>query len=128
HAAAPGPVLRTVPATGERLPAIGMGTWVTFNVGDDPGLVAQRLEVLRTFFDMGGAVIDSSPMYGTSEAVVGRCLARLGHPPALFSATKVWTWLQASGPGQMAESRRLWGVGRFDAMQVHNLLNWDGHL
>ena len=122
------PILRPIPSTGERVPAIGMGTWVTFNVAEDPGLVDRRLEVLRTFLAMGGAVVDSSPMYGTSEAVVGNCLARLGRPPALFSATKVWTWLQASGPGQMAESRRLWGVGRFDLMQVHNLLNWDGHL
>lgn len=122
------PILRPIAPTGERVPAVGMGTWVTFNVADDADLVDRRLEVLRTFLAMGGAVVDSSPMYGTSEAVVGRCLARLGKPPGLFSATKVWTWLQASGAGQMAESRRLWGVDRFDLMQVHNLLNWDGHL
>lgn len=121
------PILRPIPSTGERVPAVGMGTWVTFNVGDDTRLLGERLEVLRTFFDMGGTVVDSSPMYGTAEAAVGYCLARLGAAP-VFSATKVWTWLQASGPGQMAESRRLWGVERFDAMQVHNLLNWDGHL
>lgn len=127
-AAAAEPIRHRIASTGERVPAIGMGTWVTFNVGDDSRLQGERLEVLRTFFAMGGTVVDSSPMYGTAEAVVGRCLARLGAPPPLFSATKVWTWLQASGPGQMADSRRLWGVDRFDLMQVHNLLNWDGHL
>ena len=128
-AAADEPALsRPIPATGERVPAIGMGTWITFNVGSDPELLAGRVAVLRAFFELGGRVIDSSPMYGTSEAVVGHGLARLGRPRDLFAATKVWTWLQRSGPGQMAESRRLWGVERFDAMQIHNLLNWDGHL
>lgn len=127
-ARADGPALRTIRATGERVPAVGMGTWVTFNVGDDDALLAQRTEVLRAFFEMGGAVIDSSPMYGTAEAAVGHCLERLGRPKALFSATKVWTWWTSNGPEQMAESRRLWGVGRFDAMQVHNLLSWEGHL
>lgn len=121
-------VTRPVPATGERIPAVGMGTWITFNVGDDRALRDQRLEVLRTFLDMGGAVVDSSPMYGTAEAVVGHCLARLPDPDRMFSATKVWTWWQSNGPDQMAESRRLWGVRRFDAMQIHNLLNWEGHL
>ena len=119
---------RPVPATGELVPAVGMGTWITFNVGNDTSLRAQRVEVLRRFFAMGGTVIDSSPMYGSSEAVVGHCLAALGRPPGLFAATKVWTPLAMLGEGQMADSRELWGVERFDLMQVHNLLNWDGHL
>jgi aryl-alcohol dehydrogenase-like predicted oxidoreductase len=119
---------RPIPATGELVPAVGMGTWITFNVGDDASLRAHRVEVLRRFFAMGGAVIDSSPMYGSSEAVVGHGLAQLGRPDALFSATKVWTPLAMMGAGQMADSRELWGVDRFDLMQVHNLLNWDGHL
>jgi diketogulonate reductase-like aldo/keto reductase len=128
HAAA-GPILtRAIPATGERVPVIGMGTWITFNVGDDEGLRAQRAEVVRTFFEQGGTVIDSSPMYGTSEAVIGHCLARIGHEGPLFAATKVWTPLKWFGSGQMAESRELWGVPRFDLMQVHNLLSWEGHL
>lgn len=121
-------ITRPIPATGERIPAIGMGTWITFNVGDDQELRDNRLEVLRTFFTMGGTVVDSSPMYGTSEAVVGHCLARLPANVPLFSATKVWTWWQSNGRPQMDESRRLWGVDRFDAMQIHNLLNWEGHL
>lgn len=121
-------ITRPIPATGEPVPAIGMGTWITFNVGDDPALRDQRLEVLRTFLDMGGTVVDSSPMYGTAEAVLGHCLGRLPNAERVFSATKLWTWRQGAGPGQMAESRELWGVARFDAMQIHNLLSWEGHL
>ena len=83
---------------------------------------------MRTFFEQGGTVINSSPMYGTSEAVIGDCLARIGHEGPLFSATKVWTPLKWFGPGQMEESRELWGVARFDLMQIHNLLSWEGHL
>jgi aryl-alcohol dehydrogenase-like predicted oxidoreductase len=127
-AQAPPLLTRPIPSTGERVPAIGMGTWITFNVGADERLRAERARVLQGFFDNGGTVIDSSPMYGSSEAVLGWCLDRIYTDVAPFAATKVWTWLQASGPGQMAESRALWGVGRFDLMQVHNLLNWDGHL
>lgn len=121
---------KTVPATGARIPAVGMGTWITFNVGDSPELRAQRTEVLRTFFQMGGGVIDSSPMYGSSEAVVGHGLEQL--PPdltdGLISATKVWTPLGTDGPEQMNTSRRLWGVDRFDIMQVHNMVDWETHL
>ncbi|MDX1432153.1 MAG: aldo/keto reductase [Gammaproteobacteria bacterium] len=121
-------ITRAIPASGERIPAIGMGTWITFNVGEDRQLRDQRAEVLRTFFARGGGVIDSSPMYGSSEAVIGYCLGRLSDTSPLFSATKVWTWLTAGGPGQMEESRELWGVERFDLMQIHNLLSWEGHL
>jgi diketogulonate reductase-like aldo/keto reductase len=107
---------------------IGMGSWITFNVGDDPGARAVRVQVLRAFFERGGAVIDSSPMYGTSEEVIGHCLAQLEGDRALFAATKVWTPLQMLGPGQMEDSRTYWGLERFDLMQVHNLLNWESHL
>ena len=119
---------KPIPATGEAIPVIGMGTWVTFNVGDDPRARAQRTEVLRTFFEMGGGMIDSSPMYGSAEAVVGHCLAQLGPQPGLFSATKVWTWSGSEGPEQIEQSRKLWGVERFDLLQVHNLLAWEDHL
>ena len=109
-AAAPAAVLkRAIPATGERVPVIGMGSWITFNVGDNRRLREQRVKVLQAFFDMGGGVIDSSPMYGSSEAVIGYCLGRIADPQSLFSATKVWTLLQARGIRQMQNSRRLWG-------------------
>ncbi len=119
---------RAIPKTGERLPVIGMGSWITFNVGDDPALRAARLKVLQTFFDRGGGLIDSSPMYGSSEAVIGYCLRHIADKQGLFAATKVWTPLQWHGVRQMAESESLWGVKRFDLMQVHNLLDWEGHL
>ena len=128
RAAGPQPIRRAVPASGEMLPVIGMGTWITFNVGDDPVLRAERVKVLRTFFDRGGALIDSSPMYGSAEEVIGHGLARIDNDDALFSATKVWTPFQALGRKQMAESEKLWGHQRFDLMQVHNLVDWDAHL
>lgn len=128
RAAGPQLIRRAVPASGEMLPVIGMGTWITFNVGDDPGLRAERVKVLRTFFDRGGALIDSSPMYGSAEEVIGHCLARIDNDDDLFSATKVWTPFQALGRKQMAESESLWGTKRFDLMQVHNLVDWDAHL
>ncbi len=126
---APGRILeRSIPRSGERLPVIGMGSWLTFDVGKDIRLRDARVEVLRTFFDLGGGIIDSSPMYGSSQEVIGYCLARLAHKRALFSATKVWTWRKFDGVEQMEEARRLWGVERFDLMQIHNLLGWEGHL
>ncbi len=119
---------RVIPASGERVPAIGMGSWITFNVGDDEARRAQRLTVLRTFFEMGGRIVDSSPMYGSSEEVIGYCLRRISGDAALFAATKVWTPFQRLGIQQMEHSRRLWGVERFDLMQIHNLLDWEAHL
>ncbi len=124
-----GPILkRSIPSTGETIPVIGMGTWITFNVGKNEALRAKRLKVLQTFFDEGGAMIDSSPMYGSSEEVVGYCLRRMPNKPSLFSATKVWTVSQWLGIRQMKKSEALWGLDRFDLMQIHNLLDWQAHL
>jgi diketogulonate reductase-like aldo/keto reductase len=121
------PVLtKPIASTGEALPLIGLGTWITFNVGNDPAAHAERAEVMRNFFDAGGRMIDSSPMYGSSQPVIGEGLARLQPGPRLFSAEKVWT--SSDGPRQIAESRRLWRVPRFDLLQVHNLLAWQEHL
>ena len=128
RAAPPDLIRRAIPKTGEKLPVIGMGSWITFNVGDDPALRADRVEVLRTFFDRGGAVINSSPMYGSSEEVIGHCLARIENDAGLFAATKVWTPFQWLGKKQMVESEALWDTKRFDLMQVHNLLDWEAHL
>lgn len=119
---------KPIPKSGETLPVIGMGSWITFNVGEDINLRNKRVEVLRAFFAAGGGVIDSSPMYGSSEAVIGYCLERLSSKPGLFTATKVWTPLTWIGVGQMTESEEFWGTERFDLMQVHNLLNLDGHM
>ena len=127
-ALATGALLRPIPASGERIPAVGMGTWITFDVGEDPAARAVRVTVLREFFQRGGGMIDSSPMYGTSEAVVGHCLAALGYPEENFSATKVWIYGEQPGIQQMQHSRGLWGLARFDLMQVHNLLDWETQL
>ena len=127
-AARAGILTRAVPSTVERLPVIGMGSWLTFDVGADSWLRDGRAKVLQAFFANGGAVIDSSPMYGSSEAVIGYCLQNIADAGTLFSATKVWTPGQALGVRQMQHSRDLWGVERFDLMQIHNLVDWETHL
>ena len=106
--AAAAPLLRPIPSTGELLPAVGMGSWITFNVGEDAERRDQRVEVLREFFAAGGTVINSSPMYGSSEAVIGYGLERLGDVP-LFAATKVWTPLAMLGPGSWSARARCGG-------------------
>ena len=122
------PLTRTIPASGESLPVIGMGSWITFDVGGDTADRAVRTDVLRTFFELGGGMVDSSPMYGSSEEVIGHALTRLEAPKAFFSATKVWTPSGRRGPDQMAESEKLWGLERFDLQQIHNLVAWEEHL
>ena len=119
---------RKIPSSGEALPLIGLGTWVVFNVGSDPVAREQRIRVLRDFFSAGGRLIDSSPMYGSSQEVIGHGLTRLGRPAALFSADKVWTGSGPRGPAQIETSRRAWTVPRFDLLQVHNLVAWKEHL
>lgn len=105
-----------------------MGSWITFNVGPVKALRDARVKVLQTFFDHGGGMVDSSPMYGSSEEVIGYCLERIKNDDTLFSATKVWTLSQSRGVDQMQQSERLWGERQFDLMQIHNLLDWDAHL
>lgn len=118
---------RAVPASGERLAFVGLGTWITFDVGAGASSArAARGEILRAFFAAGGRLVDSSPMYGSSEEVIGAEMARIPDAP-LFSATKVWTVGGLAGRRQMERSRRLWGVKRLDLMQVHNLLDWQTH-
>ena len=119
---------KPIPATGEQLPVIGMGSWITFDVGDDKAARAERVKVLQAFFDGGGAVVDSSPMYLSSQEVIGYCLAQIVNKDALFAATKVWTPGKEMGIGQMEGSRNLWGVERFDLLQIHNMLDWETHL
>ena len=119
---------RAIPSSGEKLPVVGLGTWITFNVGDDPVLRDESAAVMKAFFDAGGRVIDSSPMYGSSQQVVGYGLAKLGGKVDVFSADKVWIGSGDDGPAQIEESRSHWGVRRFDLLQVHNLLAWEEHL
>ena len=119
---------RPVPSSGEALPLVGLGSWVTFNVGNDPVARDACAQVMGAFFAAGGRMIDSSPMYGSSQQVIGYGLTKLGRPAALFSADKVWISSGSRGPAQIEASRQAWGVPRFDLLQVHNLLSWEPHL
>ena len=121
-------ITKPIPSSGEALPVIGLGSWITFNVGQDTTARNTCTEVMRNFFALGGGMIDSSPMYGSAQEVIGYGLDRLGQPAGLFSADKVWISSTARGASQIEASRRHWGVPRFDLMQVHNLRSWEGHL
>jgi len=125
---APDPRTRPIPSTGERLPMVGLGSWITFNVGGDPQLLDQCAAVIAHFVKAGGRLIDSSPMYGSSQDTIGYGLKKLGQPGVVFAADKIWTWSVDDGPAQIETSRRKWGITRFDLLQVHNLLSWEGHL
>jgi aryl-alcohol dehydrogenase-like predicted oxidoreductase len=122
------PIRRPIPSSGELLPVMGMGTSQTFDVGDDPAVRAGLAEVLEVFFANGGTLIDSSPMYGRAESVVGDLLATSGRAPTVFAATKVWTDGRANGIAQMRESMQRMGVEVMDLMQIHNLRDWQTHL
>lgn len=124
---------RPIPRSGEALPVIGLGTWQTFDVGTDAAERAPLRDVLRRFLDAGARLIDSSPMYGRSEAVVGEELKALGRAQEAFLATKVWTTGREAGRSQVQGSERLMGAGRsaaprLDLLQVHNLLDWETQL
>lgn len=121
-------ITRAIPSTGEKLPVIGLGSWITFNVGNDPRGRAASIAVMRDFFKAGGRMVDSSPMYGSSQGVIGEGLRTLNAKEQVFSAEKVWTSSGRSGPQQIEQTRRHWGVERFDLLQVHNLLGWEAHL
>jgi diketogulonate reductase-like aldo/keto reductase len=126
--AIPRPISRAIPKSGELVPLIGLGSWITFNVGNDAAGLRKVTEVVRAFFAAGGRMIDSSPMYGSSQPAIGQALAALGTPKALFSAEKVWIGDVARGAAQMEATRAYWGVPRIDLMQVHNLVSWEQHL
>ena len=126
--AAPSLIARPIPSTGETIPAVGLGTWRTFDVG---GAASERdplRDVLRRFVALGGTVIDSSPMYGAAESVAGDLAAELAIADKLFLATKVWTSGREAGVAQMEQSLRRLRRQRLDLMQIHNLLDWRVHL
>jgi diketogulonate reductase-like aldo/keto reductase len=128
-AGAAGPLgQRTIPGSGEAIPVIGLGTWRTFDVGTGPSERRPLREVLHRFVELGGRVIDSSPMYGTAESVVGDLSTDLRLADRLFLATKVWTSGREAGIAQMEQSERRLRTRRMDLMQIHNLLDWRTHL
>jgi len=119
---------RPIPSTGEVLPVVGLGSWITFNVGDDPVARDACPDVMRNFVAAGGRLIDSSPMYGSSQEVIGYGLHKAALTGRVFSADKVWISSGTQGREQIERSRQKWQVARFDLLQVHNLLNWQDHL
>jgi len=119
---------RPIPSTGEPLPAIGLGTWETFDVGRGAAARAPLATVLQRFVELGGRVVDSSPMYGAAESVVGDLAAGLAITDRLFLATKVWTSGREAGMAQIDASSRRLRAPRLDLVQVHNLLDWRTHL
>ena len=129
---APSVVTKPIPSSREQIPVVGLGTWITFNVGKDRVALDACAEVIQAYFAAGGRMIDSSPMYGSSQATIGHGLARLDANKApVFAADKVWISSNkgdSRGPEQIEQSRRLWGLPKFDLLQVHNLLDWEVHL
>jgi aryl-alcohol dehydrogenase-like predicted oxidoreductase len=121
-------ILKAIPRSGELLPAVGLGTWQTFDVGGNEAARAPLRAVLREFAALGGSVIDSSPMYGNSENVTGDLTQELGLRKQLFLATKVWTSGRDAGVRQMEESFRRLRTERMDLLQVHNLVDYRTHL
>ncbi len=121
-------LLRPIPSSGERLPVVGMGTSRTFDVQGDAATMGQLAQVLEAFFDSGGRLIDSSPMYGSAESVVGELLGSERGKSRLFAATKVWTDGRTDGIAQMERSMQRLGADVIDLMQIHNLRDWKTHL
>ena len=126
NTAGPQPLTRTIPSSGEKIPVMGLGSWITFNVGKDPVARKQCFEVMRAFFEAGGRLIDSSPMYGSSQGVIGEGLQTLSMQGKVFAAEKVWT--SSNGTAQIEATRQFWRLSRFDLLQVHNLLAWEEQL
>ncbi|WP_420322733.1 aldo/keto reductase [Flagellimonas sp.] len=119
---------RRIPSTGEALPIIGLGTWQTFDVGNSMEKRKVLTEVLSKMHHFGGSVIDSSPMYATSERVVGDITSNLAYQNKLFYATKVWTSGKQAGIRQMEASMQKMKRQRMDLMQIHNLVDWKTHV
>jgi len=118
---------RTIPASGQALPIIGLGTYSVFDVEGTTEELDMRLAVVRALLDAGGSVIDTSPMYRRSERIVGDVLAAGGLRPRCFLATKVWSSGRDAGEQQMRQSAHLMQTDRIDLMQVHNRRDLDAH-
>lgn len=121
-------IKKTIQSSGEKLAVVGMGTSRTFVNPNDADFQQQLLEVLRIFFSEGGQLLDSSPMYGPAESIVGKLLPQLDNTDDLFAATKVWTRGEQAGIEQMQDSMRKMSVPVMDLMQIHNLKDWQTHL
>jgi len=127
-AAKPAAITRPIPSSGEQLPVMGMGSMGTFDVSGTPEELVRLTEVLQAFFDNGGALVDSSPMYGNAEAMLGEVLQHVHNKDALFTATKVWTEGKQQGIDEMYRSMGRMRVTTIDLMQIHNLKDWRTHI
>ncbi len=121
-------VKKTIPSSGERLSVIGLGTSRTFDVDSDSAVTSPLMTVMQAFVDNGGQLIDSSPMYGSAEAVTGALVKQAKNKQDIFIATKVWTDGRREGIEQMERSMRRLGVDQIDLMQIHNLRDWQTHI
>jgi len=128
QAASPTISTRPIPSSGEQVPIIGLGTARTFNVEPSSGAVTELREVLKRFHGYGGSLIDSSPMYGHSEALTGMMAKQLGITDELFFATKVWTEGKTEGERQIDTSAKHFQTGVLDLLQVHNLVDLETQL
>lgn len=120
---------KIIPSSGEQIPALGLGSWITFDARSDEE--ARRLrcqQVVERFLTAGGRMIDSSPMYGYAQDVIGSALRNVDHEGRVFSATKVWIPGASLGEAQMKQALKLWGLQQFDLVYIHNMLDWQGHL
>ena len=121
-------IKKTIPSSGERLSVIGLGTSRTFDVDSDNAVTSPLMAVMQAFFDNGGQLIDSSPMYGRAEAVTGALVRQATNKQDIFTATKVWTYGKSEGIEQMERSMQRLGVEQIDLMQIHNLRDWQIHI
>ena len=119
---------RRIKSSGLGMPVIGLGSWLTFDAGAARSRRENVQQIMQAFFERGGRMIDSSPMYSTAQEVIGSGLRQLENAGSLFSATKVWIPGRSTGIWQMEGALDLWGLKSFDLVYVHNLLDWDTHL
>jgi len=119
---------RVIPSSGEKLQMVGIGTWQTFDAKGDATLLSTLKQTLIETHKLGGSVIDSSPMYGSSEATVGQLTAALPGQNDFFYATKVWTSGKQAGIDQMNDSFQKMQRKTMDLMQIHNLVDWETHV
>ena len=119
---------KRIPSSGAALPVIGLGSWLTFDAGPVQRRRDNVRNIIQAFFDRGGGMIDSSPMYATAQEVIGAALSKISNTHELFSATKVWIPGRRAGIWEMEGALKLWGLESFDLIHVHNLLDWQTHL
>lgn len=128
-AADAGVLTRAIPATGEQVPILGMGTFQVFGVGEDIALRDHRASLVEAFFGMGGLMLDASPMYVEAESVIGHALRKLGRPDGMISSTRFWNVEPEGARGQLEQSLEYWGEDSFDIFMLHNVVaNWEPYL